>query len=138
MPGGVGVGIAVNNAGLTNGKIPRNALVDIGGGNLLRSDAATQFNRMRAAYKRDTGRELGISSAYRDYAWQQRLYNNRGSNRYPVAKPGKSKHGWGLAVDVNLPGNDYNNPTYKWLTKNAKQFGFHTIKGDPVHWQYGG
>ena len=61
---------------------------------------------LRAARK--TGLWHGsVTSGYRSDAEQQRLWNNRGSNPYPVAPPGTSNHGKTLfpggAVDVSDP-----------------------------------
>lgn len=48
------------------------------------------------------GRPVPVTSGWRSYAEQQRLYDRRGSNRYPVARPGTSEHERGRAVDVPL------------------------------------
>jgi LAS superfamily LD-carboxypeptidase LdcB len=47
----------------------------------------------------------------------------------PVATPGTSNHGWGLAVDVALVVNGkvvavYQSAAWTWLTRNAGRFGF--------------
>ena len=41
-----------------------------------------------------------ITSGWRSHAEQQRLYDDRGTNPYPVAAPGTSAHERGRAVDV--------------------------------------
>jgi hypothetical protein len=46
------------------------------------------------------GEPVPITSGWRSPADQQRLWDQRGSNPYPVAPPGTSKHEQGLAVDV--------------------------------------
>ena len=46
------------------------------------------------------GREVPITSGYRSFEHQRRLWENRHSNPYPVARPGRSRHETGLAVDV--------------------------------------
>lgn len=46
------------------------------------------------------GVEVPITSGYRSIADQQRLWDNRHTNPYPVARPGTSRHHDGLAVDV--------------------------------------
>ena len=48
------------------------------------------------------GYEIPIVSGYRSPAEQQRLWNNRHTNPYPVAAPGTSRHERGLAIDVPL------------------------------------
>lgn len=46
------------------------------------------------------GIPIRVNSALRSTAQQQKLYDNRANNPYPVAVPGTSKHELGLAVDV--------------------------------------
>ncbi|MEM9610577.1 MAG: M15 family metallopeptidase, partial [Actinomycetota bacterium] len=46
------------------------------------------------------GVPVPITSGYRSIADQQRLWDNRHTNPYPVARPGRSRHHAGLAVDV--------------------------------------
>ncbi|MFT5531022.1 MAG: D-alanyl-D-alanine dipeptidase [Candidatus Poriferisodalaceae bacterium] len=48
------------------------------------------------------GVELVIVSGYRSSADQQRLWDARETNPYPVARPGTSVHERGLAVDVAI------------------------------------
>jgi len=46
------------------------------------------------------GAPLPITSGWRSRAEQQRLHDDRGSNPYPVARPGMSTHERGRAIDV--------------------------------------
>ena len=46
------------------------------------------------------GQPVPISSGYRSTAEQAALWADRGSNPYPVARPGTSMHERGLAIDV--------------------------------------
>ena len=48
------------------------------------------------------GTPVPISSGWRSRDQQQRLFDQRGSNPYPVARPGSSKHEQGLAIDVPI------------------------------------
>ena len=48
------------------------------------------------------GEPVPMTSGFRSRAEQQRLWDARGSNPYPVARPGTSRHETGLAVDVPL------------------------------------
>lgn len=60
---------------------------------------------MRAALARAAallGRPVPITSGFRSMAEQQALWARRYSNPYPVAPPGTSMHGRGLAIDVPL------------------------------------
>jgi hypothetical protein len=73
--------------------------------------------------------KLRINSGYRSMADQQRLWDNRHSNPYPVARPGTSNHGKGLAADVG-PRDQLN-----WVRQNAAKYGLTVpmpVK-DPVH-----
>lgn len=86
-----------------NGKLPDSALATIPGGR-LRKDAAAAWNAMC-----EQARELGLAvpmpdgpdSSYRTYARQvffKKDWCNRGHCEN-AATPGKSRHGWGIAVD---------------------------------------
>jgi hypothetical protein len=55
----------------------------------------------RAAELLDT--DIPITSGWRSFADQERLWRRRGSNPYPVAPPGTSSHERGRAVDVPRP-----------------------------------
>ena len=46
------------------------------------------------------GVPVSITSGWRSRAEQQRLHDDRGSNPYPVARPGMSTHERGRAIDV--------------------------------------
>ena len=46
------------------------------------------------------GEPVPVTSGFRSRAAQQRLYDHRDTNPYPVAVPGTSMHERGLAVDV--------------------------------------
>jgi hypothetical protein len=50
------------------------------------------------------GMHFHITSGGRTLAEQQRLWDARGSNPYPVAQPGHSRHETGRAADVTIGG----------------------------------
>jgi LAS superfamily LD-carboxypeptidase LdcB len=123
-----------------NGRIPSNALTDVGGGHKLYGHAARAFLEMKAAARRD-GVNLRLTDSYRTYAAQVDVARRKGiyGVRQPngrlglAARPGTSNHGLGAAVDVNLgasPGAE------RWLRANAAQFGYRTIPREPWHWEY--
>ena len=93
--------------------------------------------------------DIVISSAYRDYAYQQMLFNNslreekadhpdwteeqcRAEVLTELALPGQSEHQTGLCVDListkkakpTLDETFADNPAYAWLVENAHNFGF--------------
>lgn len=67
--------------------------------------SASLTPEMRAAIARAEvalGRSIPISSGWRSPAAQQRLWDRRAANPYPVARPGTSSHERGTAIDVPL------------------------------------
>jgi hypothetical protein len=70
--------------------------------NLLSGVNSALARRVRnlAAALSARGIEIKITSGKRSTERQAALYANRASNPYPVARPGKSKHELGLAVDL--------------------------------------
>ncbi|WP_017302028.1 peptidoglycan-binding protein [Nodosilinea nodulosa] len=75
------------------------------------------------------GTKLVVNSAYRTIAQQFLLYNWRGNNSNPVAKPGTSNHQSGLALDIN--------DRSGWLQFLQPQ-GWQPLAGDPPHVDYKG
>ena len=88
----------------------------------------------------DDGVELYILSPYRSYDTQVGLFNaevkkwkNKGMGQKEaeekastvVARPGTSEHHTGLAIDFNSVEDSFENTKmYKWLDKNAQDYGF--------------
>jgi hypothetical protein len=91
----------------------------------LSSDFASRLDQAKAAYREQFGKELPITSGFRTREDQQRLYDQRGTNPNPVAKPGTSLHESGNAADIS--------PAVPESFLN--QFGIHRPMGskDPVH-----
>ena len=123
-----------------NGRIPANALTDVGGGHRMYGNAARAYTDMRAAARR-AGVTIRLTDSYRTYAGQVDVARRKGiyGVRQPngrlglAARPGTSNHGLGRAVDVNLgasPG------ASAWLRANAARFGFRTIPREPWHWEH--
>lgn len=55
----------------------------------------------------------------------------------PTARPGRSKHEQGLAVDFTYNGGSmtsHSNPGFKWLAANAASYGFVNLPSEPWHW----
>jgi zinc D-Ala-D-Ala carboxypeptidase len=123
-----------------NGRIPANALTDVGGGHKLYGHAARAYLEMKAAARRD-GVNLRLTDSYRSYAAQVDVARRKGiyGVRQPngrlglAARPGTSNHGVGAAVDVNLPASP---GAERWLRANAARFGYRTIPREPWHWEY--
>lgn len=117
-----------------NGRIPAEALVEIGEGNhRLWAPAARAYQQMVAAARAD-GVEIGITDSYRDFGSQERLAAQKGlySQGGLAATPGTSNHGWGVAVDLRLDG-----PAQAWMSENGWRFGFvEDVPREPWHWTY--
>ena len=133
-----------------NGRLDGSTLASIGGSYALRRDAANAWLRMARAAAAD-GITLNVTSAYRDYETQYRLWAASDRTGRYVASPGGSNHGWGIAVDE---GSIYafmhqypraqrtnavaaNNATYRWLNANAGRFNFYQrMDWEAWHWEY--
>ena len=86
------------------------------------------------------GIDIGVWSPYRSYATQKWLFEKQVkkqiANGVPkeqaedkaasiVARPGTSEHNTGLALDINCANDSFENTkAYKWLQKNAEDYGF--------------
>jgi LAS superfamily LD-carboxypeptidase LdcB len=130
-----------------NGAVPHPLLCAVGfdSGVLLRCDAAAALEDLNTAFRARFGRDLSVSSSYRDYSTQVATREARGSL---AAEPGTSNHGRGLAVDLDGFGavGEFDRPYYRWMTDNARGFGWvhpaHMDPGgsgplEPWHWEYG-
>ena len=76
------------------------------------------------------GEHFHITSGLRTYAEQMRLWNARGSNPYPVARPGTSRHESGRAADVTINGRDIQSVI---SASELRAAGLNPLAGDAVH-----
>jgi hypothetical protein len=135
-----------------NGHIPVSALTPLegqGSFHRLWAPAAQGFNLMRQAMLASGFTDPIVVSSYRDFAGQVAAKEKYGSK---AATPGKSKHGWGIAIDFQRkmykPGfivkNSEGQTGLEWLNMNAYRFGFvHPTwarpsgsNPEPWHWEY--
>lgn len=95
---------------------------------LLHPRAADAFLAAQQAY----GQQIPINSAYRNLEHQRGL---SGEGHKVVGRAGTSRHGLGMAIDIQP-----NTPAYNWFMRNGPQFGWHfaSIKGDPYHFEFRG
>ena len=106
-------------------------------GILINSKVLEQFNIMKLdAY--ENGYNIDIMSGYRDYAYQERIYNKLLMEKglaytfRSIAKPGCSEHQTGLAIDICVyrDGRCYieheleEMDEIKWLIDNSYKYGF--------------
>jgi hypothetical protein len=117
-----------------NGRIPLDALAPIGvGTHRLWTPAAASFKRM-AADAASQGVKIGVTDSYRSYDQQVQLAQKKGlyAEGGVAAQPGQSKHGWGVALDM-----DVDNRGLAWLRANGSRYGFYeTTPREPWHWEY--
>lgn len=117
-----------------NGRIPLEMLTPIGiGGHRLYAPAAQAFMSMRAAAAAE-GIDIGITDSYRTYDQQVDLAARKGlySQGGYAAVPGTSKHGWGMAIDI-----DVDAAGQAWMRANAGRFGFvENVPREPWHWEF--
>ena len=119
-----------------NGRIPPEALAEIGDGeHRMWAPAGEQFNKMRAAAAAD-GMSFGVTDSYRSYEAQVDVAERKGlySQGGLAATPGTSNHGWGLALDLDL-----DSKAQEWMRANAGRFGFvEDVPREPWHWTFHG
>jgi zinc D-Ala-D-Ala carboxypeptidase len=110
-------------------------LLHIPGGERLRADAARAFQEMHAEASAQ-GIWLWAVSGHRSRAEQRSLYRLYRKGLGPrAARPGRSNHQRGTAVDV--PVGSITSEAYGWLSANACRFGFRrTVRSEPWHWEY--
>jgi hypothetical protein len=124
-------------AGAPNGFLPTSSLCPIGGGQLLRADAARAFLQMAAA------RPQCVTDSYRSYARQVSVFARKPEL---AAVPGTSNHGLGVAVDLGCGAERFGSDAFLWLKANAGRYGWvHPawaepggVTPEPWHWEYVG
>ena len=131
----------------TNGCLDPATLCVVQRDQLLNCKAVEPFNELSAAFEAKFGHGLYVDCGYRNFDAQQAMFARYGSPR--AAIPGKSNHGWGLAIDLPdweypseyPPGQaaeiKYGTPQENWLIAHAPKFGWHfDVQGEPWHMDY--
>lgn len=145
-------------SGHKNGRLPADLLVSVpdptGGPTVRLVAPAARAWRALVAAAATAGHVLQVTSSYRSYADQERLFRERyttevllgrpsrtwdGRRWYlrpgmaTAAVPGTSNHGLGIAVDKR---ND-NPAAHEWLLTNAGKFGWSwELQSEPWHLRY--
>ncbi|MFS0703304.1 M15 family metallopeptidase [Cellulomonas sp. 179-A 9B4 NHS] len=106
----------------------------------MRADAAVALAELNVAYVARFGTDICLTDGYRTLAEQKSVKARKGGL---AATPGKSNHGWGLAVD--LCGLQDNSTRFAWMNENAPVYGWENPtwakRGgsgpyEPWHWEY--
>lgn len=129
--------------GHQNGRIPAVAMCPLktAPGHTLKCDAAAAFDLMSKAFEQKFGRPISVTDSYRTYQQQVILKKRKGRM---AATPGRSNHGWGLAVDLGGGINVFGSAQHRWMRANAPKFGWdHPMWArqggslpEPWHWEY--
>jgi D-alanyl-D-alanine carboxypeptidase-like protein len=93
-------------------------------------DASPEILRRLEALAAKRGQTFNVTSGHRSIEEQQRLWDNRHNNPFPVAPPGKSRHESGRACDVTVGGQPIQNVI---SDAELRAFGLVPLKGDAVH-----
>ncbi|GEL95461.1 M15 family metallopeptidase [Cellulomonas composti] len=124
-----------------NGQLDSGDLCTLWDGHLqMRADAATALAELNQVYIARFGANMCLSSGYRTLAQQYALKAQKGGL---AATPGKSNHGWGLAID--FCSSMTSGERWTWLKENGPTYGFvnpnWALSGgsgphEPWHWEY--
>uniref|UniRef100_UPI003D7D8CEB M15 family metallopeptidase n=1 Tax=Kineococcus sp. SYSU DK006 TaxID=3383127 RepID=UPI003D7D8CEB len=143
--GAVGDCTGAVTAGYANGLIPRSALCPLWGAphHVLRADAANAFQALSQAYAAEFGNPISITDSYRTLAEQIDV-----KARKPglAAKPGTSRHGLGIAVDLGGGIQNADTAQHQWMDRNAALYGWinpawaqnRSGQFEPWHWEFTG
>lgn len=124
-----------------NGEVPADSLCLLFDGRTkMRADAAVALAQLNEAYVSRFGADLCLSSGYRTLAQQYSVKAKRGGL---AATPGKSNHGWGLAID--FCSSVTKGARWTWLNENAPVYGYFNPAWarsggsgphEPWHWEF--
>jgi hypothetical protein len=93
-------------------------------------DASPELLSRLEALAAQRGETFNVTSGLRTVAEQQRLWDGRHSNPYPVARPGTSRHHDGEATDVTIGGRAIQDVISAGELRAAGLYG---LPGDAVH-----
>ena len=93
-------------------------------------DADPELLRRLEALAAKRGETFNVTSGLRTVAEQQRLWDSRHSNPFPVARPGTSRHHDGEAADVTIGGRPIQSGV---SAAELRAAGLAPLAGDAVH-----
>ncbi|HEU4491101.1 MAG TPA: M15 family metallopeptidase [Jiangellales bacterium] len=126
---------------VSNGGLGEEHLCPVGGGHLLRPDAAAAYLALSEAYQEARGSAPCLTDSYRSLATQLDL-----AARKPglAARPGTSEHGWGVAVDLGCGVEVATSAAHHWMLEHADTYGWVNpawaqpggSRPEPWHWEF--
>jgi hypothetical protein len=80
------------------------------------------------------GHAIRLNSGFRTFAEQQALWDAN-PNPSRVARPGRSNHQNGIAIDIDT--GSFQSPLYVWMKDHGPDHGFiRTVSGEHRHWEH--
>lgn len=135
--------LADSTGSYSNGMIPAAAMTEISfaPGQMVRADAAFMLELLNDDFKAVFGYDIAMTDSYRSYSSQVVTKANKG---YLAATPGRSNHGWGLALDLRGNVAKWGTPERNWLVRNGAKYGWISPswaqpgqgKEEPWHWEF--
>lgn len=124
-----------------NGQVPESELCALWDGYPpIRADAAVALARLNQAYTEQFGEPMCLTDGYRSYAQQVAA---KAAKPTLTATPGRSNHGWGLAVDICA--DSYAGERWDWLKEHSPEYGWDNPQWaqwggsgpyEPWHWEF--
>lgn len=125
-----------------NGQIPQSDLCALWDADQsLRGDAAVALSELNLNFRAAFDRNLCITDSYRPLSVQRRIAVTKPGL---AATPGRSNHGWGLAIDL-CSSETASSGVMSWLRTNGPVFGWENPQWarrggsgpyEPWHWEY--
>lgn len=131
-------------------------------GAIMRCDASEKFKQMSNAFTIKFGkpllsssqRSIGTNASGGDFYRNLQEQKNCAQTNSNCGTPGRSMHGWGLAVDIGAGVNSFGTPENRWIFDNSCRWGFvnpfitptsgykllspkgYSGKLEPWHWEF--
>ena len=141
----MGTCAATADGAYANGFLPPEMLCPLrtAPGQQLAAQAAAAFDQLSTLHVQAFGKPLCVTDSYRSYAEQIDVFARKPSL---AATPGRSQHGWGLALDLCGGVERFDTAAFMWMKANAPSYGFiHPDwaepgggRPEPWHWEFVG
>lgn len=102
----------------------------------MRPDAAVDLVAWLTAYSANFGTYLKVNEGYRTLKGQNYWWNQYGQNPNLAARPGRSNHGLGQAVDFERSEIPEGSQQLAWLRRTCGSYGFAVYSSERWHFDY--